>query len=172
MQIQRVAGRAFSTRTRILCGVLAAVSVSAVAYGALPTRTVSPVSVPVGTLAGQTFVDVLSVSAFTRAINQPQGTNAVLQHLTFAPGQSTLWHTHPGPNLVLMVGGSLTLTDEHCNVTTYTDGMGFATGLKNHLAVAGSDGADFYTLYLLPGDADALREPPMGVSAVPPHCAS
>jgi quercetin dioxygenase-like cupin family protein len=151
---------------------VAAVSLAALtAYAALPLRNVPPATVPVGTLAGQTFVDVLSVSAFTRAINQPQGTNAVLQHLTFTPGQSTLWHTHPGPNLVLMVGGSLTLTDEHCNVTTYTDGMGFATGLKNHLAVAGSEGADFYTLYLLPGDTDVLREPPAGVSAAPPNCA-
>jgi quercetin dioxygenase-like cupin family protein len=94
----------------------------------LPTRTLSPSAVP---------VDVLSVSAFTRAINQAHGTNAALQHLTFTPGESTLWHTRPGPNLVLVVGGSLTLTDEHGNVTTYTDGQGFAAGLKTHLAVAG-----------------------------------
>jgi len=71
-----------------------------------------------------------------------------------------------------MVGGTLTLTDEHCNVTTYTDRTGFATGLKNHLAVAGPDGADFYTLYLLPADADVLREPPAGVSGAAPNCAS
>jgi quercetin dioxygenase-like cupin family protein len=172
MQLYRSAVNRFSKGARILTGVVAAVTVTAVAYAALPARSVAPETVPVGTLAGQTFIDVLSVSAFTRAINQPQGTNAVLQHLTFAPGQSTLWHTHPGPNLVLMVHGSLILTDEHCNVTTYADGSGFATGLKNHLAVAGPDGADFYTLYLLPGDADVLREPPAGVSAAPPRCAS
>ena len=39
----------------------------------------------------------------------------------------------------------------------YTDGQGFATGLKPHLAVAGPEGADFYTLYLLPADAEVLR---------------
>jgi quercetin dioxygenase-like cupin family protein len=127
--------------------------------------------VPHGTLASES-VNVLSVDAFTRAINQAHGTNAVLQHLTFTPGQSTLWHTHPGPNLVLVVGGELTLTDNHCNVTTYTDGQGFATGLAEHLAVAGPEGADFYSLYFLPADASVLRTPPAGESATPPKCAS
>jgi len=155
-----------------LLSTAAAITVTGIGvYAALPSRTVDPKTVPLGTLAGSTSVDVLSVSAFTRAINQAQGTNAVLQHQTFAPGQSTLWHTHPGPNLVFMVGGSLILTDEHCNVTTYADGQGFATGLKRHLAVAGADGADFYALYLLPADAEVLREPPAGISAVPPKCA-
>jgi quercetin dioxygenase-like cupin family protein len=157
----------------VLTVALVVAGVTAVAvYAALPSRDVSPTSVPLGTLVGQTSVNVLSVDAFTRAINQAHGTNAVLQHLHFAPGQSTLWHTHPGPNIVLVVGGSLTLTDNHCNVTTYTDGQGFATGLDLHLAVAGPNGADFYSLYFLPADATVLRTPPGGVSATPPNCAS
>jgi quercetin dioxygenase-like cupin family protein len=151
----------------LVVGGVAAVS----AYAALPARDVAPSSVPLGNLAGQTSVDVLSVDAFTRAINQAQGTNAVLQRTHFTPGQSTGWHTHPGPNLVLVVGGSITLTDEHCNVTTYVDGQGFATGLKVHLAVAGPQGGDFYALYFLPADATVLRTPPAGESATPPVCA-
>ncbi|MDQ1461937.1 MAG: hypothetical protein QOI08_3421 [Actinomycetota bacterium] len=148
-----------------------AVLTAVAAYAALPSRDVPPSGVPHGTLASES-VNVLSVDAFTRAINQAHGTNAVLQHLTFTPGQSTLWHTHPGPNLVLVVGGELTLTDNHCNVTTYTDGQGFATGLAEHLAVAGPAGADFYSLYFLPADASVLRTPPAGESATPPKCAS
>jgi len=158
--------KAFLTIGTSLC---VSVLVSIV-YAQLPARTVDPSTVPVGTLAA-TSMDVLSVSAFTRAINQAHGTNTVLQHLRFTPGQSTLWHTHPGPNLVLVVGGSLTLTDQHCHVTTYTDGQGFATGLTTHLAVAGPAGADFYSLYFLPADADVLREPPAGVSGDVPNCA-
>ena len=143
-------------KSLLVLGILLGASILAgVAYAALPARTVDPSTVPIGTLA-TTSMDVLSVSAFTRAINQAHGTNTVLQHLTFAPGQSTLWHTHPGPNLVLVVGGSLTLTDKHCHVTTYTDGQGFATGLTTHLAVAGPAGADFYSLYFLPANADVL----------------
>ena len=93
--------------------------------------------------------------------------HAVLQHVRFAPGQSTGWHSHPGPNIVLVVGGSLTLTDEHCSVTTYGDGQGFATGLNTHRAVAGASGADFYSLNFLPRDADSLR-----TDEAPPVCAS
>jgi quercetin dioxygenase-like cupin family protein len=160
-------------RKLVLLGVVIALGVmAAAAYAALPSRDQPPTSVPLGTLAGGTSLNVLSVDAFTRAINQAHGTNAVLQHLRFAPGQSTLWHTHPGPNLVLLVGGSLNLTDEHCDVTTYHDGEGFATGLDVHLAVAGSEGADFYSLYFLPAEATVLRTPPAGVSATPPNCTS
>jgi quercetin dioxygenase-like cupin family protein len=125
------------------------------------------VTVPIGTLVGKTSVNVLSVAAFTRAINQAHGTNAVLQYLQFKPGQSKGWHTHPGPNIVLVVAGSLTLTDEHCNVTAYGPDQGFATGLKVHQAVAGPEGSDFYTFYFLLADADVLR-----TDADPPECAS
>jgi quercetin dioxygenase-like cupin family protein len=158
-------------RKWLVAGSLCGISLIAIAaYAQLPTRNVDPAMVPIGTLVGSTAVDVLSVSAFTRAINQGHGTDAVLQHLRFAPGQSTLWHTHPGPNIVLLVGGSLTLTDEHCNVKTYSDGQGFATGLKTHLAVAGPEGADFYSLYFLPANTEVLREPPAGVSGDVPAC--
>jgi hypothetical protein len=151
-----------------LAAVLVVLGVAAAAaYAALPSRSVDPIGVPTGTLVGGTSVNVLSVDAFTRAINQAHGTNAVLTHLRFAPGQSTGWHTHPGPNLVLLVGGSLTLTDEHCDMTTYGDRAAFATGLDVHLAVAGPGGADFYSLYFLPKDADVLR-----TDAGPPVCAA
>lgn len=155
----------------LLAASAAATLVAIAAYAALPPRNIPPSSVAAGTLAGQTPVKVLSVDAFTRAILQAHGTNAVLQHGVFQPFQSTLWHEHPGPNIVLLVDGSMTLTDERCNVTTYQDGQGFATGLNNHLAVAGPNGADFYSLYFLPADADVLRTPPAGVSADPPKCA-
>src|SRR4051812_33323461 len=125
-----------TTRKFVVGGTVGGATVlAAVLHAALPARTVDPSTVPVGTLA-TTSMNVLSVSAFTRAINQAHGTNTVLQHLKFTPGQSVLWHTHPGPNLVLVVSGSVTLTDQHCHVTTYTDGQGFATGLTTHLAVA------------------------------------
>ena len=166
--------RSFLARKRfVLLATLVVAGVAAVAaYAALPARDVQPSSVPLGTLVGPTSVNVLSVDAFTRAINQAHGTNAVLQKVHFVANQSTGWHTHPGPNIVLVVGGSLTLTDEHCNVTTYTDGQGFATGLKVHLAVAGAEGGEFYALYFLPADATVLRTPPAGESAEPPKCAS
>jgi quercetin dioxygenase-like cupin family protein len=162
-----------SRKRFMLLATLVVAGVTAVAaYAALPTRTVDPLSVPAGTLAGQTSMDVYSVDAFTRAINQSHGAVAVLQHIKYVPGQQTLWHTHPGPNIVLVVGGSLTITDNHCQATTYGDGQGFATGLDVHMGVAGASGADTYSLYFLPAGSDALRTPAPGISADPPPCAS
>jgi len=136
-------------------------------YALLPSTNIDPASIPApGTLAGATSLDVQSVNSFTRAINQAHGTNTVLQHLRFAPGQSTGWHTHPGPNIVMIVKGSFTLIDEHCIQTQYGPGQGFATGLDVHEAIAGPEGADFYSLYFLPADADVLR-----VDTAAPICA-
>src|SRR5207248_10354643 len=132
----------------------------------LPSASVPPAAVPLCTLACGTPLNVLSVDAFTSAINQAHGTNAVLQHLHFAPGQSTGWHTLPGPNVVLIVAGLFTLIDEHCVETQYGPGQGFATGLDVHEGIAGPEGADFYGLYFLPADADVLR-----VDASGPVCA-
>ena len=107
-----------------------------------------------------------SVSSFTRAINQEHGTNAVLQHLRFTPGQNTGWHTHPGPNIVMIVSGSLTVIDEHCIQTQYGPRQGLASGLDVHEAIAGPEGVDFYSVYFLPANADVLR-----VDAAAPGCA-
>ena len=165
--------RILRLRPRRKSFVLAAIAVvlfgAAAAFAALPTISVPPESVTEGTRA-TTSINVLSVDAFVRAITHAHGTNSVLQHVVFEPGESTLWHRHPGPNVILVVGGSLTLWDEHCEETTYQPGQGFATGIKTHLAVAGPQGADFYSLYVLPADADVLRIPPLGVDAGPPKC--
>jgi quercetin dioxygenase-like cupin family protein len=157
-----------SRRTKVISAVTVwALGVGAtIIYAVLPTINVPPNAVPLGTLANGTPLNVLSVDAFTRAINQAHGTNAVLQHLHFAPGQSTGWHTHPGPNLVLVVAGSFTLIDRHCQESQYGPGQGFATGLDTHEAIAGPEGADFYSLYFLPADAGVLR-----VDAAAPGCA-
>src|SRR5262249_41986284 len=104
--------------------------------------------IPIGSVGGATAngtlveampIDVLSVGSFTRAINQAHGTQVVLSRNHFTDGQSTGWHTHPGPNITMIVSGAFWLLDDHCDATHYGAGEGFATGLKVHEAVA--DGA-------------------------------
>ncbi len=140
-------------------------AIATLAYAVLPTTSVDPSNVPLGTLAGQTPVDVQSIEAFVRATNPDHGTNAVLQHVRLNPGQSTGWHTHPGPNIVIFAAGSGTLTDEHCRATNFGPNHAFATGLDVHQLVAGPEGADTYTFYLLPGNATVTR-----ADANPPKC--
>jgi quercetin dioxygenase-like cupin family protein len=153
------------TRKTMLTLFTIALGAATLAFAVLPATNVDPSTVPVGTLAGRTSVNVLSVDAFTRAINQAHGTNAVLQHIQLGPNQSTGWHTHPGPNIVVVEGGSATLMDAHCQVTTYGVGQAFATGLDVHEVTAGPEGVDVYTFYFLPVDAEVLR-----TNADPPVC--
>jgi len=154
------------TRTALAAAIIALGIGATATYALLPSTNIDPASIPApGTLAGVISLYVQSVDSFTRAINQSHGTNAVLQHLRFTPGQSTGWHKHPGPNIVMIVKGSFTLIDEHCIETQYGAGQGFATGLDVHEAIAGPDGADFYSLYFLPSSADVLR-----VDVPPPVC--
>jgi quercetin dioxygenase-like cupin family protein len=160
----RTTGR--NTRNLFAATVIALGVGAAVMYAVLPITNVPAANVPVGTLAGSTSLNVLSVDAFTRAIDQAHGTNGILQHGRFAPGQSTGWHTHPGPNIVFVASGSFTLIDEHCIETRYGPGQGFATGLDTHEAIAGSEGADYYGVYFLPADATDLR-----TNASAPVCA-
>lgn len=127
-----------------------------------------------GTLVEATPIDVHSVDAFTRAINQAHGTNAVLTRNHFTPHQSTGWHTHPGPNVVMIISGGITLTDAHCRSTHYGSGEGFATGLGVHLAVADGNeaGTDFYSFYFLPATATELRTPLSATdTSLTPGCA-
>ena len=164
----------------LFAGVVLAASIFVVGAGAvwaaLPTTPASPCahdfSIPVCVLAGGTPMDVQSVSAFTRAINQDHGTNVVITQNKFTNGQSTGWHMHPGPNLVVILSGGFKLYDEKCRETDYAAGQGFATGLEVHEAVAVGD-TSFYSIYFLPKDADVLRTPAAATDvSLTPNCAS
>jgi quercetin dioxygenase-like cupin family protein len=167
-------------RTSLLVGVVTGLATfvvgAGVVWAALPT-TPSPAcphdfSVAACTLAGGTPMDVQSVSAFTRAINQDHGTNVVITQNKFSDGQSTGWHTHPGPNIVVILSGGFKLYDDKCRETDYGPGDGFATGLETHKADAVGV-TTFYSIYFLPKDADVLRTPPAATdTSLTPNCAS
>ena len=152
----------------MVAGAVVALGVmAAAAYAALPGRSVEPSSVVTGTLAGATPLDFVSVNEFGKAVRKAGGTSAVLEHIRLVADMSTGWITSPGPKIVVVVGGHLTLTDDRCSAAVYGDGQGFVTGLGVHRGDAGPDGADIYVLHLAPSDASSLR-----TSAPAPPCAS
>lgn len=136
-----------------------ATAVAIAANVPIPTTNVDPATVPVGFLTPGTHIDDANVASFARAIKQSQGSTAVLQHIRFVDGQSTNWHTHPGPVIVLVASGRLDYIDDRCGVTQYLAGSGFVDpGLGNvHNARAVGE-TEFYALYYLPDDATLIRE--------------
>ena len=53
---------------------------------------------------------------------------------SYAPGQSSGWHRHPGLHLVTVVSGTLTVYDRDCTATTYGPDQEYVGGEEPHLA--------------------------------------
>src|SRR5213595_875950 len=45
--------------------------------------------------------------------------------ITFQPGGQTGWHSHPGPSLITVTEGTLTVYHEDCTSETFTAGQSF-----------------------------------------------
>lgn len=140
--------------------------------GTVPTPPVFPITDipgPARTLVQPMPVDVLSISAWTKTINQsggqPQGI-LIRQH--FAPSYDSGWHMHAGPVVHMIVSGGMWLYDGECERTWYGAGQGFVTGLGVHKSLT-VDATDFYVFTLLPNDySGPIIEP----AATAPECAS
>lgn len=59
----------------------------------------------------------------------------VMQRIEIAPGGFTGWHSHPGPVVVLVTQGALTLSsaDDPCMGETYTVGQAFIDSGQGHV---------------------------------------
>lgn len=61
-----------------------------------------------------------------------------------APGGHTGWHTHPGPSLITVKSGSITVydgDDPTCTGTVYTAGQGFVDAGNGHVHILRNEGA-------------------------------
>jgi hypothetical protein len=154
----------------VIAAVVAVMGVGA-AYAAFPQQ-LPPGSAPTGFFVSNNRITDMELEALAHAV-KPDGSRLFLQHSTFAPGQSTGWHTHPGPAIVMIVNGSMTLLQpqgSHCLSTTANAGEGFVTDTGIHEAVAGPSGAESWALYVLPPDATAVRDPDTGSLPTPAPC--
>lgn len=82
----------------------------------------------------------------------------VTQQITIAPGGSTGWHSHPGPVLVTVKSGALTLVysdDAACEGRTYTTGQSFVDRgdeIVHNAFNRGNVNFELWATYLVPGD--------------------
>jgi quercetin dioxygenase-like cupin family protein len=87
-------------------------------------------------------------------IRLQQPSDAIVQQVTIAPAGSTGWHSHPGPAVVIVKAGSLTLydgDDRRCRGTTYTAGKVFVDQGYGHVHIGrneGSTNTELYVTYL------------------------
>jgi quercetin dioxygenase-like cupin family protein len=95
--------------------------------------------------------------------------DVAVAHLTFQPGGSTGWHRHPGPTVVTITTGELTITDQACRSRTYQAGDSFVEpGPPRHVAVNTADATtQTIVTFFVPKGAPALTIP-----AAAPRCAN
>jgi quercetin dioxygenase-like cupin family protein len=81
----------------------------------------------------------------------------VTQQITIQPGGTTGWHSHPGPVLVTVKSGALTLVyadDPTCAGQTYTAGQSFVDRGDETVHTAlnlGTTPVELWATYLVPG---------------------
>lgn len=99
-------------------------------------------------------VTVTGHDGTTQVVSAPSG-DVIVQRVLVGPGGSTGWHSHPGPAIVLVTAGTLTLfdsTDPTCTGHGYTAGQAFVDLGQSHVHIgrnlSETDGAQLYVTYL------------------------
>ena len=132
-------GRGMTARAVALVSVGAATVVTALVGVALATPPSNIVSGTV--LARASFVDSVDVKfkideGHQKVIHAPELQETVIQQIIIGPGGSTGWHSHPGPVVVLIKAGELTLyssDDPTCTPRTYSAGQAFIDPGQGHV---------------------------------------
>ena len=130
------------TKTRLVTLLMAAAAISTLAGAALATSGSGILSAPVLTRAS--FVDPVDLKFKVRGadadnIHVRDAQETVIQQIVIGPGGQTGWHSHPGPAVVLIKAGELTLyssDDPTCTGRTYSAGQAFVDSGQGHAHIA------------------------------------
>jgi quercetin dioxygenase-like cupin family protein len=160
--------------------VVAFVSALVVALTALVdrARATPPANVSGMVVARASFVDRTDVRfkikehhGRTHVIQAPDALDTVIQQIIIGPGGTTGWHTHPGPAVVLIAAGELTLysgDDLSCTPHTYWAGEAFIDPGQGHVHharnLSATDTVEVWVTYfdVPPGEPFRLDAPDPG----------
>lgn len=155
--------RTRARRTRTALGAAAAAG-ALVAVGSGAAWGTAPSGVTPENLARGTLDERVSIKTHPRA-----STDVLVQRLTFAPGGSTGWHTHPDAVIVTVAQGQMTFYESDCSSRVYEAGDAFVDPGHGHVHNARSTGSGdlvIYATYLAPEGAPVRID----VSPAPATC--
>jgi quercetin dioxygenase-like cupin family protein len=164
------------TRRRLAVLLIAAAAVFAALAGVALATPSSGILPSLGVVARAGFADPTDLKFKVTTANGQEVTHVtdaqdtVLQQAIIAPGGFTGWHTHPGPVLVLVKSGALTLysgDDPTCTGRTYTAGQAFIDRGQGHVHIGrneGSENLEIWSAYfdVPPGQQFKLDRPSPG----------
>ena len=92
---------------------------------------------------------------------------------TFDPGGQTGWHSHPGPSLIMVIQGTLTVHHDDCTFETYSAGQSFTDlgcgDIHNVRNEGGTEAIDV-AVQIVPHGAGRRDDKPNPGCAQPPPC--
>ena len=126
---------------------LAATAFTLITGLAVATPSSGIISSPV--VARGDFADAVDIKfkvtdGSQEVIHAPNARQTVMQSIVIGPGGHTGWHSHPGPVVVLVQSGELTLYSSHdgtCESRTYTAGQAFIDHGQGHVHLGRNTGA-------------------------------
>jgi len=96
----------------------------------------------------------------TTVVHVDDPSEMVTGRITIVPGGALPWHTHPGPVLVTVASGELTLVDSHgCEVRRYGASSSFMDSGQGHVHAAFNAGATDVVIYATYLDVPAGQSP-------------
>jgi quercetin dioxygenase-like cupin family protein len=159
-EVQRIPS---SSRRYAVLAMAAGLLVTAVAMLSLVARSGAPSGA-----AGTGTRPSVPVSSSGVALGSRGDVQA--QMATYAPGQSSDWHSHTGMHAVVVVSGTLTIIDGGCQRRIFGPGESYVGGRDVHLALNETAApVEMAVTYLFPAGAShtGLHLP----AAVPGDCA-
>jgi hypothetical protein len=116
---------------------------------------------------GPLHLDAVQFPPYWRARLRTHGISDVyVVDTMFSPGDSTGWHSHPGPSLVIVKTGTVTNYEaigSTCTTHTYTAGQGFvdAGGSDEHMVRDDTTApAELIAVQILPGSSQRRIDEP------------
>jgi len=126
-------------------------------------------------LARGSFVDAIDATfrikedRATDVVHVDDPTQMVMARVTIAAGGALPWHTHPGPALVTVTAGELTLVDgDDCGVRRFPAGTSFMDSGQGHVHVGLNTATAEMVLYVTYLDVPVGQSPLVVASA--PGC--
>lgn len=115
------------------------VALAGTALATPPSGIVSATVVARGSFADTVDIKFKVLSGREEVLHVPDAQQTVMQQIVIGPGGHTGWHSHPGPVVVLVKAGELTLydgDDPSCSGRTYSAGQAFIDAGGGHVHIA------------------------------------
>jgi quercetin dioxygenase-like cupin family protein len=159
--------------TKTGAAVCAALAAATVVGAALATPGAGVITAPV--VARGAFLDSTNFKIKVaghdgngqEVLHVPNAQDTVVQQIKIAPSGTTGWHSHPGPVIVVVQAGALTLyssDDPMCTGHTYIAGQAFIDSGQGHVHIAynhTSEDLELWATYLdVPAGAPFRNDAP------------